>query len=80
LIVFGSSLVLAVLNKFPILVWAGAALLGWIAGELIGTDPTIAAWMHKNHFVHWWGPAGLVLVMLAGSLARLFRKPAQIED
>jgi uncharacterized membrane protein YeaQ/YmgE (transglycosylase-associated protein family) len=30
-----------VLNKLPILVWAGAALLGWIAGDIIATDPAV---------------------------------------
>ena len=38
LIVAGAALVMSMLTRFPILVWAGAALLGWIAGELIGTD------------------------------------------
>ena len=35
LIIFGATLVMWLLTKMPILVWAGAALLGWIAGELI---------------------------------------------
>ena len=39
LIVFGATLVMWLLNRLPILVWAGAALLGWIAGELLVTDP-----------------------------------------
>jgi YjbE family integral membrane protein len=41
LIVFGATLVMFLLNRFPALVWAGAALLGWIAGELIVSDPGI---------------------------------------
>ncbi|MEZ5815533.1 MAG: TerC family protein [Hyphomicrobiaceae bacterium] len=39
LIVFGATLVVFLLNRFPVLVWAGSALLGWIAGELIVSDP-----------------------------------------
>ncbi|MGE0765379.1 MAG: TerC family protein [Hyphomicrobiaceae bacterium] len=39
LIVFGATLVMFLLNRVPALVWAGAALLGWIAGELIVSDP-----------------------------------------
>jgi YjbE family integral membrane protein len=35
LVVGGSTLIMAMLSRFPILVWGGAALLGWIAGELI---------------------------------------------
>ena len=41
LIVAGAALVMALLDRFPILVWAGAALLGWIVGEVIVTDPVI---------------------------------------
>ena len=39
LIVFGATMVMFLLTRFPILVWVGAALLGWIAGELIVSDP-----------------------------------------
>ncbi len=35
LVVGGSTIIMAMLGRFPILVWGGAALLGWIAGELI---------------------------------------------
>jgi YjbE family integral membrane protein len=41
LIVAGAALIMALLDKMPILVWAGAALLGWIAGDVIATDPAI---------------------------------------
>ncbi|NEU10941.1 TerC family protein [Methylobacterium sp. BTF04] len=42
LIVMGAALVTALLKRFPLIVWAGAALLGWIAGEMIVTDPFVA--------------------------------------
>lgn len=37
-IVFGSQIVLAFLDKFPVIVWFGGALLGWIAGSMISSD------------------------------------------
>ena len=43
LIIGGATLVMAMLARFPILVWAGAALLGWIAGELPLTDASVVA-------------------------------------
>jgi YjbE family integral membrane protein len=43
LLVAGAALIAALLDRFPILVWAGAALLGWIAGETIVTDPALSA-------------------------------------
>jgi YjbE family integral membrane protein len=41
LIVAGAALIMALLTRLPVLVWAGAALLGWIAGEVIATDPAV---------------------------------------
>jgi YjbE family integral membrane protein len=38
LIVVGASLITGLITKFPIFVWAGAALLGWIGGEMIAGD------------------------------------------
>jgi YjbE family integral membrane protein len=42
LIVAGAALIMALLTRLPVLVWAGAALLGWIAGDVIATDPALA--------------------------------------
>ena len=65
LIVGGAALIMAILNRLPILIWAGAALLGWIAGDVIATDPAIyprlqqlfAAWFGANvdAFLAWFG-------------------------
>jgi YjbE family integral membrane protein len=41
LIVAGAALIMALLSRVPALVWAGAALLGWIAGGVIATDPAV---------------------------------------
>lgn len=45
LIIAGSTLLSAVLQKFPFLVWLGAALLGWIAGEMILGDVVVLNWL-----------------------------------
>jgi len=39
LVVAGATLIMALLTRYPILVWAGAGLLGWISGELLMEDP-----------------------------------------
>jgi YjbE family integral membrane protein len=41
LIIFGSTLLLKVMERFPIIITAGAGLLGWLAGEMILTDPAV---------------------------------------
>jgi len=54
LIVAGATLIMALLTRYPILVWAGAGLLGWIAGELIVSDNTVL--LHLQD----WNPGLLV--------------------
>jgi YjbE family integral membrane protein len=83
LVIFGSAVLLKVLTRFPILVWAGGALLGWIAGEVIVTDPGLLPWVDAHaHYLHEVAPAvGAVVVVLVGLLlARLAarRKPVDI--
>lgn len=45
IILAGAALIMALLDRFPILVWAGAALLGWIAGDIIATDPAVSGYL-----------------------------------
>jgi YjbE family integral membrane protein len=40
-IVAGATLFMAIVNYFPLIIWAGAAVLGWLAGDLIATDPIV---------------------------------------
>ena len=41
LVIAGAALIMALLASLPILIWAGSALLGWIAGDVIATDPAV---------------------------------------
>jgi YjbE family integral membrane protein len=59
LIVAGAALIMALLDRYPILVWAGAALLGWIVGEVIATDPVIEGYLTGRY-----GPEGFHYIML----------------
>jgi YjbE family integral membrane protein len=43
-IVAGANIIMAMLNYFPLIIWAGAALLGWIAGDVIATDTVVAGY------------------------------------
>jgi YjbE family integral membrane protein len=69
LIVFGAQLVILMLERWPWLVWVGAALLGWVAGELIVDEHALqtffAAWNQK--VVHFGLPAlGAAIVVAIG--------------
>jgi integral membrane protein, YjbE family len=84
LIVAGAALIMALLDRFPILVWAGAALLGWIVGEVIATDPVSVGYLTNNygaavaHKVEYAAAAvGAVLVLVVGGLWRRSKQPAE---
>jgi YjbE family integral membrane protein len=70
LIVFGSTLILKIMDRFPLIITAGAALLGWLAGEMMLTDPAIRLWVAEvpESAVRIGGVAGAVLVVLLGKL------------
>lgn len=48
LIVFGSTLVLKLMEKFPIIITLGAALLGYLAGEMLFSDTAVVPWIEAN--------------------------------
>jgi YjbE family integral membrane protein len=45
IIIAGAALITALLHRFPIFVWAGAGLLGWVAGDVIATDPAVSGYV-----------------------------------
>jgi YjbE family integral membrane protein len=70
LIVFGSTLILKVMERFPVIIVAGAALLGWLAGEMMLTDPALGGWFGEipETAVRIAGIVGAVLVVVAGKM------------
>jgi YjbE family integral membrane protein len=47
MIIAGAALIMLVLDRFPLLVWLGAMLLGWIAGDVIASDPVDQSFLHE---------------------------------
>jgi len=45
MIIAGAALIMAMIERFPIVVWLGAALLGWIAGDILATDPAVSGFL-----------------------------------
>jgi YjbE family integral membrane protein len=73
LIMAGAALVMSLLERYPIVVWAGAALLGWIAGEIIAKDPLFAAHLDPAHAHTVWiaaAAAGAIFVVTVGLIRR----------
>jgi YjbE family integral membrane protein len=83
LIIAGSAILMSLLERFPILVWAGAALLGWVAGEIIVKDAAVETYLGRAlaEQAHVWSaPVGAVFVVAAGFiLLRLRRRPVESE-
>ena len=76
LIIFGSQLLLKVMERFPVIITAGAALLGFLAGEMLLTDPALV--QRVGELPHWQvnvgGAVGAALVVAIGMLMRRRQK------
>jgi len=82
IVVGGSTLIMAIMHKLPILVWGGAALLGWIAAELIVGEQLLQEQVAEiaqslgvsvASFVHWSAALGAALLVCAGALIKRAR-------
>jgi len=69
LVIFGSKLMIKLMDRFPIIVTLGAALIGWVGGETIVSDVALESVVEANHWMHTVFPAlGAVLVLGIGKL------------
>jgi YjbE family integral membrane protein len=67
LIIFGSTLLLRIMGRFPVIITLGAGLLGWVAGEMALSDPAITGWAASQHALHKVAPAiGAAFVVALG--------------
>jgi predicted tellurium resistance membrane protein TerC len=70
IVIFGSTVMIRMMERFPVIITLGGALLGYIAGEIMATDPAIRDWVAAN--AAWLvqykaaGAAGAVLVVALG--------------
>lgn len=79
LIMVGSTVILRMIERFPIIVWAGAALLGWIAGEMIVHDPYIVKTLAigpDSKLPYLAAATGAVFVVAVGWLLKARSRPA----
>lgn len=59
IIIWGSALVLKLMERFPIIITLGAALLGYLAGGMMVTDVALMPWVEANFPMHAWKVPGL---------------------
>jgi predicted tellurium resistance membrane protein TerC len=81
LVIFGATLLLKVMERFPVIITIGAGLIGWVAGEMLITDSALTGWLtglgavyeKGKPFVGGWsleytcGAIGVVFVVALGS-------------
>jgi YjbE family integral membrane protein len=70
IIIWGSQLVLKLMDRFPLIITLGGMLLGWIAGTMIHTDPGLVQYIPQDKVWHYGlGIVGALLVLVIGKMA-----------
>jgi YjbE family integral membrane protein len=69
LVIAGAALISKVIGRFPVLVWAGGALLAWVAGGIIASDPWMAPYV--GHYLA--GVTAVSVVIVVGLVSKVGR-------
>ncbi len=74
IIVWGSQIVLKLMDRFPVIILLGGMLLGWIAGGMFQTDPMLKDLIPQEQSWHYaLGAAGALLVLVIGQALKARR-------
>jgi len=65
LIAWSSQLVLKLIDRFPYIIYAGGALLGYVAGEMLVAEALFAPLAEARHYLHWLIPVSCAILVLA---------------
>jgi len=77
IIVAGSQIVLRLMDRFPMIITFGAMLLGWIAGQMMFTDPGVKPYLPEGKAWEYGAAAAGALLVYALAKLMLLRRPAQ---
>ncbi len=83
IVIFGSQIIMKLMDRFPVIVTVGAGLLGFVAGEMAVTDPTVTEYVeNKARYLHTVVPwLGAALVVGGGTwLAKRASAKAKLID
>ena len=77
LVIFGSTLMIRLMERYPVIVVLGAALIGWVAGETIVGDTILKTFTEANPWSHYVAAAaGAALVVALGKFLQARNRPA----
>jgi hypothetical protein len=70
LVVYGATLLITLINRWPVIIPGGAALIGYIGAEVMITDPAIGPWVDAHaHWLHDVGPLlGAIAIVAVGRI------------
>jgi YjbE family integral membrane protein len=69
LVIFGSTLMIKLMGRYPVIVTLGAALIGWVGGETIASDVVLHDLVAATPWIHYAAAAmGAVLVIALGKM------------
>tara|TARA_B100001769_G_scaffold145884_1_gene114289 strand:- start:594 stop:1265 length:672 start_codon:yes stop_codon:yes gene_type:complete len=74
IIIWGSSIILKLIDKYPIIIYLGSALLGWIAGDMIQTDIFTTTYFEANEFLKYFPFIGSLFVILYSFIFKFLKK------
>lgn len=78
IIVWGSQMVMKVMDRYPVTIAIGAGLLGWIAGDMAVTDVVTKEWVSTQaKYLQWIAPASVALLVIAAGKLLAARKPVK---
>jgi YjbE family integral membrane protein len=50
LVIFGATMLITLMERYPIIITIGAGMIGWVAGAMVVTDPIVAQWIATNNY------------------------------
>lgn len=77
IILWGSRLIMSLMEKWPVIITAGAAFLGWTAGEMMTGDTKIEQLLVPYPWAHWLIPLSLAIFVIV--VGKMLHKPAAIK-
>lgn len=79
MIAWSSQLVLKLIDRFPFIIYAGGALLGYVAGEMLVGEALLKPLVDTRHYLHWLVPAGSSVLVLTTGVWLAMRKAVTVK-
>lgn len=72
IIIFCATIFTRIMQRFPVVLYLGGAILGWVSGEMIGVEPLLPSFLKFAEPI--WSIIGVVIVLAAVGIMKLAKK------